>query len=85
MLACIVLVARLQFPELSSTMVVTVTGLCSSFTGSVLCVMLPVASNEITERVSIHCTRPSVGCVWSKVVFSLSAECLCPNDIDSAG
>ena len=32
---------------------VTVTGLCSSLTGSVLCVMLPVASNEITERVSI--------------------------------
>ncbi len=73
MLACIVLVARLQFPELSSTMVVTVTGLCSSFTGSVLCVMLPVASNEITCREG-DCTRPSVGCVWSEVVFSLSAE-----------
>ena len=53
MLACIVLVASLQFPELSSTMVVTVTGLCSRLTGSVLRVMLPVASNEITERVSI--------------------------------
>ncbi len=53
MLACIVLVARLQFPELSSTMVVTVTGLCSTLAGSVVCMMLPVASNEITKRVSI--------------------------------
>ncbi len=53
MLACIVLVDSLQFPKLSSTMVVTVTGLCSSLARSVVSVMLPVASNEITERVSI--------------------------------
>ena len=53
MLTCIVLVSSLQSAELTNIMVVTVTGLCSSLTGSVLCIMVPVASNEITERVSI--------------------------------
>ncbi len=71
MLACIVLVASLQFPELSSTMVVTVTGLCSRLTGSVLRVMLPVASNEITERVSIVPEPLLVVCAWSEVVNTL--------------